>query len=709
MSQNAASAGSDAAALDSIRPRLTAGLERQRRDDGRLLLVGGGHRQYMDISAAEAVLLDLLDGERSVRELLRGAGHKLTAPAVLQFMRRLWRAEMLEGVDDLAHALGEKGEPTRAERLASPATSILAVPGLALLLRPLVALGPLGASAILSALGLLSVGGLGMAISEGRLDRLFNPFLTLRAPLAFVALYLMAAVLLSARGLIRGLVARSHGIDIPGVGLRQWLGVVHIDIDDRGRRAAALPARRALALGGLLSLTGLSGLAMMLHLTRLAHELPLGDVLPLNALSQQLASLGALFALADAAPFLRGDGWHLLGMWSRLPHSGARSRSFILKRMVRNIREGRPLGARERIYLGLATASLAHIVVSATVLLGFTVPGALDAVVHLGNDSDHGHILGLVVGSLGILMAGAAWLVLLYVALGSLLQLRSPPSVTGGKVTGPITDPDELLIERCRRVPFLAKVDEAVLRKLLARMTREEVPADRDIVRQGEPGRFFYLIEDGQAEVLVEEESGLQHHAAKLGPGDFFGEVALLTDSPRTATVRALTPVKLARLDPDGLQKAVEAAGVDPEAVTAQLRDAAFLRNLPWLISLPTAAAATLQNALQRRDIKQGDVIVEQGTEADGVYLLRSGRAEVLHARDGTEREVASLDEGACIGEIATLLGGTRRASVRAAEDGTVLFVPASAFRDALATDLTAMLAVEQLIAERLAALPEGG
>jgi CRP-like cAMP-binding protein len=63
------------------------------------------------------------------------------------------------------------------------------------------------------------------------------------------------------------------------------------------------------------------------------------------------------------------------------------------------------------------------------------------------------------------------------------------------------------------------------------------------IVRQGEPGSRFYVITDGEVEVVHEEPDGRQVPLARLGPGRYFGEIALLRATRRTATVRAATDV----------------------------------------------------------------------------------------------------------------------------------------------------------------------
>jgi ATP-binding cassette subfamily B protein len=76
-------------------------------------------------------------------------------------------------------------------------------------------------------------------------------------------------------------------------------------------------------------------------------------------------------------------------------------------------------------------------------------------------------------------------------------------------------------------------------------MEREEVPAGADVLEEGERGDRFYVVLSGMLAVS-QASRGAQ---SVLRPGDYFGEVALAMDIPRTASVRALTPVTVASCD----------------------------------------------------------------------------------------------------------------------------------------------------------------
>jgi hypothetical protein len=101
-------------------------------------------------------------------------------------------------------------------------------------------------------------------------------------------------------------------------------------------------------------------------------------------------------------------------------------------------------------------------------------------------------------------------------------------------------------LELLRGIPIFALLAPPELERLAASLVPVEVPAWSVVVAQGDRGDRFYVVDEGRA---VVELDGAEY--GELGPGGFFGEIALLRDVPRTATVRALEPLKLWALDRD--------------------------------------------------------------------------------------------------------------------------------------------------------------
>ena len=84
------------------------------------------------------------------------------------------------------------------------------------------------------------------------------------------------------------------------------------------------------------------------------------------------------------------------------------------------------------------------------------------------------------------------------------------------------------------------------------RMTMRDVTRGTIIVAQGEAGDALYLIVVGEAEVIARDPSGAEQSMGLLAAGDFFGEISLIENRPRVASVVALTPMTLMRLDREG-------------------------------------------------------------------------------------------------------------------------------------------------------------
>ena len=94
-------------------------------------------------------------------------------------------------------------------------------------------------------------------------------------------------------------------------------------------------------------------------------------------------------------------------------------------------------------------------------------------------------------------------------------------------------------VELLKRVPLFADLDDAELKQIGNSMKQRTFSAGQEIAVEGQSGVGFFVIEDGQAKVTVHGDE-----VRRLGPGDYFGEVALITQGARTATVTADTDLK---------------------------------------------------------------------------------------------------------------------------------------------------------------------
>ena len=110
-------------------------------------------------------------------------------------------------------------------------------------------------------------------------------------------------------------------------------------------------------------------------------------------------------------------------------------------------------------------------------------------------------------------------------------------------------------------VPMLSLLGQGVLERLAREAGTETVSPGRAVVTEGDPGDLFFVLADGRAEVTIEGR-----HVRELGPGDCFGEIALLRNVPRTATVSAITDLTLSTIARDPFLAALTRT---PQAMTA--------------------------------------------------------------------------------------------------------------------------------------------
>jgi putative ABC transport system ATP-binding protein len=112
-----------------------------------------------------------------------------------------------------------------------------------------------------------------------------------------------------------------------------------------------------------------------------------------------------------------------------------------------------------------------------------------------------------------------------------------------------------VIVEFLKRVPSFSGLSVGTLASIADKMWAEQRIAGETIIRQGEPGMNFYVIRQGQVEVI--KEDGFDQVVATLGEGRCFGEEALLTNQPRNATVRTTKPTLLYVLGEDDFREAI--------------------------------------------------------------------------------------------------------------------------------------------------------
>ncbi|XP_067141494.1 cAMP-dependent protein kinase regulatory subunit-like [Centruroides vittatus] len=178
------------------------------------------------------------------------------------------------------------------------------------------------------------------------------------------------------------------------------------------------------------------------------------------------------------------------------------------------------------------------------------------------------------------------------------------------------------------------------------------------IIHQGDQGDNFYVIDQGEVEFYVNGQL-----VTTAREGGSFGELALIYGTPRAATVKAITDVKLWAIDRDTYRRILMGSTIRKRKMYEE-----FLSRVSILGSLDKWERLIIADALEQAYFHDGEVIVEQGCPGNDFFIIEEGIAAVLQRRTEEEPqvEVGRLGPSDYFGEIALLLDRPRAATVMA-------------------------------------------
>lgn len=219
------------------------------------------------------------------------------------------------------------------------------------------------------------------------------------------------------------------------------------------------------------------------------------------------------------------------------------------------------------------------------------------------------------------------------------------------------------------------------------------------IINQGDEGDNFYIIHEGQCEFFVSEE-----FKGDGGPGTSFGELALMYNSPRAATVRAKTQVKLFALDRITFRQIMADATSKKRRLHEQ-----FLEKVPLFSGMIPTERAKIADALETKRFKAGDTIINQGEYGDKFYILEEGKTIAkVFTQSGSSIDIKEYGPGDYFGELALLNDKPRAATVVSTTDSLCVCMGAQSFKRLLGRCETIMRRNMEVYEQVMASLLSG-
>ena len=220
-------------------------------------------------------------------------------------------------------------------------------------------------------------------------------------------------------------------------------------------------------------------------------------------------------------------------------------------------------------------------------------------------------------------------------------------------------------------------IDKSSQMSIIRKVRCFEVAAKEVIFEQGQPGRCFFVVSAGKLEVRANDERRV------LGPGQSFGELALIDDRPRSATVRTLEACVLWGLDRSTFMKALKRLRMQEYEENKK-----FINSVNVFNVLTSLQKEALLGTLVTQKWTAGQVVIKQGDSGDMLYIVKQGIA-VSNSERSDSREI---HKGEFFGEQGLLSNALRAETVVAATDLVLISIGRSRLNEVLGNHLECIL-----------------
>uniref|UniRef100_A0A3B3TMW4 Protein kinase cAMP-dependent type II regulatory subunit beta n=1 Tax=Poecilia latipinna TaxID=48699 RepID=A0A3B3TMW4_9TELE len=251
------------------------------------------------------------------------------------------------------------------------------------------------------------------------------------------------------------------------------------------------------------------------------------------------------------------------------------------------------------------------------------------------------------------------------------------------RVTHPKTDEQrQRLQEACRDILLFKNLDPEQISQVLDAMFEKFCTEGEHIIDQDDDGDNFYVIESGTFNIFVKIE-GAEKLVGSYDNKGSFGELALMYNTPRAATIIATSPGALWCLDRLTFRRII----VKNNAKKRKMYEA-FIETLPLLTSLEVSERMKVVDVLSTRVYNDSQQIIAQGDLADCFYIVESGQVRITMKRSRTKKDeeeeeevdIATCTRGQYFGELALVTNKPRAASAYAVGSVKCLVMDVKAF-----------------------------
>ncbi len=258
-----------------------------------------------------------------------------------------------------------------------------------------------------------------------------------------------------------------------------------------------------------------------------------------------------------------------------------------------------------------------------------------------------------------------------------------------------------------KKVPLFDDLSQDAFIELVNKLEYHRHVAGQLIIREGDPGRSFYVIVEGKVRIYKVAPDEKEITLAHLGEGAFFGEMALLSGAPRTANVSAEEDTEILEVTDVVLR---DLAGKYPQVINSlkNFYRQRLLNNVmaisPLFKDFDPAERKSIVEKFKMKQAASGEVLITQGKNSDGLYVVLHGSVLVETRKGATSAdsiELAKLKEGDIFGEMSLLTRKPATATVTSQANSILLRLPRENFQELVLTHPQILELVSELSEKR--------
>ena len=237
----------------------------------------------------------------------------------------------------------------------------------------------------------------------------------------------------------------------------------------------------------------------------------------------------------------------------------------------------------------------------------------------------------------------------------------------------------ERIKDKCMQSFIFNSLEDKELKTVIDSFEEKRYTAGQNVITQGEEGDVLYLVDSGELDCEKVFKAGdAPTYLKTYKPGESFGELALLYNAPRAATIRAKTDATCWALDRECFNNIVKDA-----AIKKREKYENTLKKVEILKSIDPYELGQICDALKTQNFAKGDVIIRQGDNGDVFYILDDGKAHAEKVFEDGKRpqKVKDYGSGGFFGELALLKNEPRAASIIADTNCRCLSLDRMAFK----------------------------